>query len=263
MNQKKFFPKTYIKFFEGIGEVSFLFYQTLINTFRKPWEKKIFIRQLEEIGVNSLPVVTLTAAFTGLVYALWGYIGFHRYIGPGSEAYAGPVIALGLVKELIPVLVGLMVAGRICASIAAEIGSMKVTEQIDALYTLGADPIKYLVVPRTIAAFLMLPLLTIFGDAIGLLCSYGYMVYIMKVNKYLYYSITLQYIETWDVITGLIKASSFGIIIAIIGCYYGLKTEGGAQGVGRSTTNSVVVASILILIVNFFWSKFLPSTLHQ
>ncbi|MCP2604963.1 ABC transporter permease [Candidatus Aminicenantes bacterium AH-873-B07] len=263
MNQKKFFPRASIKFFEGVGEVSFLFYQTLINIFKKPWEKRIFVRQLEEIGINSLPVVIITAAFSGLVYALWGYIGFHRYIGPGSEAYAGPVITLGLVKELIPVLVGLMVAGRICSSIAAELGSMKVTEQIDALYTLGADPIKYLVVPRTLAAFLMLPLLTIFGDAISLLCSYGYMVYIMNVNKYLYYNITLQYIETWDIITGLIKASSFGIIIAIIGCYYGLKTEGGAQGVGKSTTNSVVVASILILIINFFWSKFLPSTLHQ
>lgn len=262
MNQKKFFPQIHIKFLEGIGEISFLFYQTIINIFRKPWEKRIFIKQLEEIGVNSLPVVTLTAAFTGLVYALWGYIGFHRYIGPGSEAYAGPVIALGLVKELIPVLVGLMVAGRICSSFAAEIGSMKVTEQLDALYTLGAEPIKYLVVPRTIAAFIMLPLLTVYGDAVGLFFSYSYMVYLMKVNKYLYYSITLQYIETWDLITGLIKASSFGVIIAIVGCYYGLKTEGGAQGVGKSTTNSVVLASILILIVNFFWSKFLPSTLH-
>ncbi len=263
MDQKQIFSKTIIKFFEGIGEISALFYQTLINTFKKPWETRIFIKQLEEIGVNSLPVVTLTAAFTGLVFALWGYIGFHRYIGPGSEAYAGPVITLGLVKELIPVLVGLMVAGRICSAFAAELGSMKVTEQIDAIYTLGAEPIKYLVVPRTLAAFLMLPLLTLYGDAVGLLCGYGYMVFIMNVNKYLYYNITLQYIETWDVITGLIKASSFGVIIAIIGCYYGLKTEGGAQGVGRSTTNSVVIASILILIINFFWSKFLPSTLHQ
>ncbi|MFQ6083597.1 MAG: MlaE family ABC transporter permease [Candidatus Aminicenantia bacterium] len=261
MNHLHIFSQVIVTFINQVGEVSLLFYKTVINLFKKPWEKGVFIDQLEEIGVRSLPVVTVTSAFTGLVFALWGYIGFHRYIGPGSEAYAGPVIALGLVKELIPVLVGLMVAGRVGAAMAAELGSMKVTEQIDALYTLGASPVKYLVVPRTLAGFIMLPLLTVYGDAIGLISGYIYMVYIMKINKFVYYNITLQYMETWDVITGLIKASSFGVIIAIIGCYQGLKTEGGAEGVGRATTNAVVIASILILITNFFWSKFLPTTL--
>ncbi len=238
-----------------------LLLKTLKNLFKKPWEKKIFVQQLEEIGVRSLPVVSLTAAFGGLVFGLQTYVGFHRYIGPGSEAYGGPVISLGLSKELIPILVGLMVSGRVGSAIAAEIGTMKITEQIDALFSLGADPTRYLVVPRALASVIMLPLLTLYGDIIGIVGGLVFNVYVMGVNRIVYVRNTLLYLELWDILSGLIKAVFFGLIIAIIGCWQGLRAEGGAEGVGRATTQAVVIASICILIVNFFLSKMFPATL--
>jgi phospholipid/cholesterol/gamma-HCH transport system permease protein len=245
---------------QQVGEVGLLFGRTIINIFRKPRETKIFIQQLEEIGVRSLLVVSLTAAFGGLVFALQTYIGFHRYIGVGSEAYGGPIISLGLTKELIPILVGLMVAGRVGSAMAAEIGTMKITEQIDALYSLGADPIRYLVAPRTLACFIMVPVLTLYGDIIGIVCAYFFNVG-MGVNRIVYLRNTLLYLELWDVLGGLIKAGIFGIVIAIIGSWQGLKTEGGAEGVGRATTRAVVISSIIILILNFFLSKVMPERL--
>jgi conserved hypothetical integral membrane protein len=217
---------------------------------------------LEEVGVNSLPVVSLTAAFGGLVFGLQTYLAFHRYIGPGSESQGGPIIAVGLCRELIPILVGLMVAGRVGSSMAAEIGTMKITEQIDALISLGANPVRYLVVPRLLASLIMLPSLTLYGDFIGIFGGFIYNVYLMRVNQTLYVQNTLRYFEVWDVSVGLIKAVVFGFVIAVIGCWQGMTTEGGAEGVGRSTTRAVVVASITILILNFFISKILPSSLH-
>lgn len=257
-------PLLYVNvFFEGLGEISLLFVKTFKNLFRKPWERKNFIQQLEEIGVRSLPVVSLTAAFGGLVFGLQTYVGFHRYIGPGSESYGGPIISLGLSKELIPILVGLMVTGRVGSAMTAEIGTMRITEQVDALFSLGADPIRYLVVPRTLAGFIMLPILTIYGDIIGIAAGFFYNVYLMGVNRYIYIRNTLIYMELWDLFSGLIKAAVFGIIIALIGCWQGLKAEGGAEGVGRATTRTVVIASILILIVNFFLSKALPADIGR
>lgn len=246
-------------FLQQVGEVGLLLFETFKNLFKKPWEKRIFIQQLEEIGVRSLPVVSLTAAFGGLVFGLQTYLGFHRYIGPGSETYGGPVISLGLSKELIPILVGLMVSGRVGSAIAAEIGTMKITEQIDALFSLGADSTRYLVVPRTLASLIMLPCLTIYGDIIGMAAGFFYNTYLMGVNRVLYIRNTLLYMELWDIMSGLIKAAVFGVIIALIGCWQGLRTEGGAEGVGRATTRTVVIASILILIVNFFLSMALPA----
>lgn len=248
-----------MNFFQQLGEVGVLIGKTAKNIFKKPWEKEIFVAQLEEIGVRSLPVVSLTAAFGGLVFGLQTYIGFHRYIGPGSEAYGGPIISLGLSKELIPLLVGIMVAGRAGSAMAAEIGTMKITEQIDALSSLGAEPNRYLVVPRTAASFIMLPFLTLYGDMIGMVGGFAYNVYVMGVNQAIYLRNTLLYLEVWDVTSGLIKSSFFGVIIAITGCWQGLKTEGGAAGVGRATTLTVVISSITILIVNFFLSKILPA----
>jgi phospholipid/cholesterol/gamma-HCH transport system permease protein len=248
--------------FEQLGEVTLLFFKTMKNVFRRPREHKILLQQLEEIGVRSLPVVSLTAAFGGLVFGLQTYVGFHRYIGPGSEAYGGPIISLGLSKELIPILVGLMVSGRVGSSMAAEIGTMKITEQIDALFSLGANPVRYLVVPRTLSAFFMLPCLTLYGDIIGIACGYFYNVALMGVNRIIYLQNTLRYLELWDMASGLIKAAVFGVVIAVVGCWQGLKTEGGAEGVGRATTRTVVFASISILILNFFLSKVLPSTLR-
>lgn len=259
MNQlQKFFVLSPLV--EQLGEVGLLLAKTLRNIFKK-WERKILVQQLEEVGVRSLPVVSLTAAFGGLVFGLQTYIGFHRYIGPGSEAYGGPIISLGLAKELIPILVGLMVSGRVGSSMAAEIGTMKITEQIDALFSLGANPNRYLVVPRTIACVIMLPCLTLYGDIIGITCGFFYNVVIMGVNRVIYLQNTMLYLELWDVLSGLVKAAIFGGVIAIIGCWQGLKTEGGAEGVGRATTQTVVIASICILILNFFLSKALPATL--
>jgi phospholipid/cholesterol/gamma-HCH transport system permease protein len=248
--------------FEQVGEVGLLVFKTLDNLFRRPREHKSLLQQLAEIGAGSLPVVSLTAAFGGLVFGLQTYVGFHRYIGPGSEAYGGPIISTGLAKELIPILVGLMVSGRVGSSMAAEIGTMKITEQIDALFSLGANPVRYLVVPRTLAALFMLPCLTLYGDIIGIFCGYFYNVIVEGVNKTIYIQNTLIYLELWDVASGLIKSAVFGVVIAIIGCWQGLKTEGGAEGVGRATTRTVVIASILILILNFFLSKGLPATLR-
>jgi phospholipid/cholesterol/gamma-HCH transport system permease protein len=264
MNQARFPRRSLVaEFFRQLGEVGLLSARTFQNLFRRGWESKIFSQQIEEIGVRTLPVVSLTAAFGGLVFGLQTYLGFHRYIGPGSEAYGGPIISLGLTKELIPILVGLMVAGRVGASMAAEIGTMKITEQLDALWTLGADPKRYLVVPRTVAAFLMLPCLTLYGDIIGMACGTFYNVTVMGVNGRIYLRNTLLYLELWDVMSGIIKAAVFGVIIAIIGCWQGLRTEGGAEGVGRATTRAVVISSICVLISNFFMSKFLPGSLSQ
>lgn len=246
-------------FFEQLGEVSSLFLQTLGNLFRKPWEKRIFLQQLEEVGVRSLPVVSLTATFGGLVFGLQTYIGFHRYIGPGSEAYGGPVISLGLTKEFIPILVGLMVTGRVGSAMAAEIGTMKITEQIDALFSLGASPVQYLVVPRVLASLIMLPCLTLYGDIIGIAGGFFYNVVLMQVNRVIYVRNTLLYLQLWDIFSGLIKAAFFGVVIAIVGCWQGLRAEGGAEGVGKATTRTVVIASISILILNFLLSKALPA----
>ncbi len=245
-------------FFREIGEVAILAGRTFRQLVGKPWERKNFAQQIEQIGARTLPVVSLTAAFGGLVFGLQTYVGFHRYVGQGSEAYGGPIISLGLSKELIPILVGLMVAGRVGSAMTAEIGTMKITEQIDALFTLGADPVRYLVVPRTLAALFMLPCLTLYGDLIGIACGLFYNVVLMGVNGTVYLRNTLLYLQLWDVLSGLIKAAVFGMIIAIIGCWQGLKTEGGAEGVGRATTRTVVIASIAILITNFFMSMFLP-----
>jgi len=251
-----------IMFLEQLGEVGSLAARTFRSIFRRRWERGMLVRQLEEIGVRSLPVVTLTAAFGGLVFGLQTYIGFHRYIGPGSEAYAGPIISLGLSKELIPLLVAVMVSGRVGSAMAAQIGTMKITEQIDALYSLGADPVRYLVAPRTIAGVVMVPCLTMFGDLVGMAAGYFYIVIAMGVNGHIYIQNTMLYMELWDVATGLIKAAVFGAVIALIGCWQGLKTRGGAEGVGRATTRTVVISSITILILNFFLSKAMPASLR-
>jgi len=254
-------PSLFILFFQQMGELGLLSFNSFRNIFRRPWERKIFFQQLEEVGVRSLPVVSLTAAFVGLVYGLQTYIAFHRYVGPGSEAYSGAVISLGLAKELIPILVGLMVAGRVGSAMAAEIGTMKITEQVDALFTLGADPNRYLVVPRLLACLIMLPCLTLYGDFIGMFGGYFYNVVAMGVNKTIYVKNTMLYMELWDILGGVFKAAIFGVLIALIGCWQGLTAKGGAEGVGRATTRAAVISSISILIVNFFLSKLLPASL--
>jgi phospholipid/cholesterol/gamma-HCH transport system permease protein len=200
------------------------------------------------IGFFSLPVVGLTAFFTGGVLALQIYNGAARY---GAEAFVPVVVLVGITRELGPVIAGLMVAGRVAAAIAAEIGTMKVTEQIDALTTLSTNPIKYLVVPRLVAAVISMPILVAIADSIGILGGYIASTRSLGFNGSVYMNNTMNGLVYWDVESGLIKAAVFGFIIALMGCYNGFHSKGGAQGVGTATTNAVVSASILVLAANY------------
>lgn len=231
-----------------------LFIQTITWIFRPPWEGKEILKQMEEIGIRSFPVVIITAAFTGMVLALQSFTGFKRF---GAETMVGTVVALSMTRELGPVLTGLMVSGRVGSAMAAELGTMRVTEQIDALYTLATNPIKYLIVPRFLATLIMLPILVIFADVIGILGGYLVSVRILGTNPTLYLRRTWNFLELNDLYSGIIKAIFFGMILATISCYQGFSTQGGAEGVGRATTKAVVLSSLTILISNYFITVFL------
>ncbi len=206
------------------------------------------------IGVDSLPVVGLTAMFTGMVLALQTYTGFARF---NAEGWVGSVVSLSLTRELAPVLTALMIAGRIGSALAAEIGSMRVTEQIDALTTMATQPVQYLVVPRVAAATLMMPPLVAFADALGIYGGYLVAVQLMGANPLVYWDRTFQFLEVNDVTSGLIKAAAFGLILSVTGCTKGYYTTGGAEGVGRATTQAVVMSSLVILLSDFFLTKLL------
>ncbi len=236
------------------GDYALLNLNTFKYIFKKPFDIKNLFKQMERIGVDSLPVVLITALFTGMVLALQTYAGFKRF---QAESMVGALVGIALTRELAPVLTGLMVAGRIGSSIAAEIGTMRVTEQIDALEVMGVDPVHYLFVPRVMAGTFMLPLLVALADLIGIYGGYFLVVSLFGENPYLYMKNVYIYTETWDVVSGLLKSIAFGYIIASVGCYKGLRTRGGAEGVGRSTTEAVVLASLTILIADFFLSKLL------
>lgn len=238
-----------MRFLASIGRLSLFTWQSVSAAFLPPYYGRQIGRMMVEIGYYSLPVVGLTAIFTGAVLALQSYSGFSRFSAESSIAI---VVVLSITRELGPVLAGLMVAGRIGAAFAAEIGTMRVTEQIDALVTLSTNPFKYLVFPRLIAAAVMLPCLVLVADIIGVFG--GYMVSVQKLGfaPGPYISSTWNFLEARDVISGLVKASVFGFIIALMGCYHGYHSKGGAQGVGAATTNAVVSSSILILLFNYF-----------
>jgi phospholipid/cholesterol/gamma-HCH transport system permease protein len=212
------------------------------------------IDQVMKIGYNSLPVVGLTAFFTGGALALQIYLGGSRF---NAESLVSSIVALGITRELGPVLAGLMVAGRVGASIAAELGTMRVTEQIDALTTLATNPFKYLVGPRLIAGVVTLPLLVGIADIIGIMGGYIVGTRSLGFNSYAYVKNTVDFLHYDDVTSGLIKAAVFGFIITLMGCYHGFHSKGGAQGVGRATTNAVVSSAILILASNFVLTSLL------
>ncbi len=241
------------------GEICTLFYKAVMFVFQRPFNWKLVINQLYSDGVKSLPVVLLTAVFTGGVLALQSYYGLLRF---GAEAFAGTLVGVSLTKELIPVLTGLMIAGRVGASYSAEIGTMKVSEQVDALFTFGINPVKYLVSPRLAALAIMVPMLALIGDFVGIIGGRIVADVVCRQNPNLFDQQLLSSLEFWDIISGMIKAQFFGIVIAVVGSYYGLKTEGGAQGVGRYTTTAVVISCIAILISDFIWSKILPFSLR-
>lgn len=241
--------RVFLAFLESAGRLTLFTFQALAGAFRPPFYFRMLSRQMVEIGYYSLPVIGLTAIFTGAVLALQSYSGFSRFSAESSIAI---VVVLSITRELGPVLAGLMVAGRIGAAYAAEIGTMRVTEQIDALTTLSTDPYKYLVFPRLIAGLLMLPLLVLVGDIIGVMGGYLVSVNELGFSPGPYLKSTWDFLEAKDVISGLVKASAFGFIVTLMGCYHGFHSKGGAQGVGAATTQAVVSASILILFSNYF-----------
>lgn len=246
-----------LNFSNSIGKFSLFVVKALIGIIRPPYDFKMIMHQMVNIGFYSLPVVGMTAIFSGAVLALQSYTGFSRF---SAESSISTVVVLSVTRELGPVLAGLMVAGRVGASIAAEIGTMRVTEQIDALFTLSTDPIKYLVSPRVLAAAVTLPCLVFIGDIIGVMGGYMVSVHKLDFNSANYIINTLKYLERMDVVSGLVKAFVFGIIISTVSCYSGYNSDKGAKGVGNATTMAVVNSSILILLSNYlitelFFSK--------
>ena len=209
---------------------------------------RLIARQVLYIGYYSLPVVGLTALFTGMVLALQSYTGFSRF---NAQSAVATVVVLSMTRELGPVIASLMVAGRVGAAMAAEIGTMRVTEQIDALTSLSTDPLRYLVLPRLIAGLVTMPVLVLVADIVGVFGGFLVGTYKLEFNPVTYVTQTEQYLQTMDVVSGLIKAAVFGFIIALMGCYHGYHSRGGAEGVGQATTHAVVSASILILIFNY------------
>ncbi len=240
--------RMFLSFLEATGRLTLFTLVSLSHCVRPPFYPRLIGRQMLEIGYFSLPVVGLTAIFTGMVLALQSHTGFSRFSAEGAVA---TVVVLSITRELGPVLAGLMVAGRIGAAMAAEIGTMRVTEQIDALTTLSTNPYKYLVAPRLIAGVTMLPLLVLVADSIGVFGGYLIGVYRLDFNPASYLTRTWEYLEIMDVVSGVVKAAVYGFIIALMGCYHGYHSTGGAQGVGGATTNAVVSASILILTFNY------------
>ncbi|KJS37676.1 MAG: ABC transporter permease [Rhodospirillaceae bacterium BRH_c57] len=238
----------FLSFLRHTGRLAEFTAISVFHVFRPPFYFRTLGRQMVEIGYFSLPVVGLTAIFSGMVLALQSHTGFARFSAEGAVA---TIVVLSMTRELGPVLAGLMVAGRVGASMAAEIGTMRVTEQIDALTTLSTNPFKYLVAPRLLAGTLMLPVLVLIADVIGVFGGYLIGTYKLGFNPANYIARTWEFLEPMDVISGLVKASVFGFLITLMGCYNGYQSRGGAQGVGQATRNAVVSASILILVFNY------------
>jgi phospholipid/cholesterol/gamma-HCH transport system permease protein len=237
-----------------IGELAIFAVSGLSHIFRPPFYPRLVARSFMEIGFYSLPVVALTALFTGMVLALQSYTGFSRF---NAESAIASVVVLSVTRELGPVLAGLMVSGRAGAAMAAELGTMRVTDQIDALTTLSTEPMKYLVAPRFLAGIVALPLLVAIADILGVMGGYLVAVWRLGFSPGTYLVSTFTNLRTEDVVSGLIKAGVFGFIIALMGCFNGYRSKGGAQGVGAATTSAVVSASILILALDYVLTQVL------
>ncbi len=254
MNFLALIGRVVLAFLGHVGRLTIFAATSLSHCVRPPVYLRLLGQQMIDIGYYSLPVVGLTAIFSGMVLALQSYTGFARFSAGSANAVAN-VVVVSLTRELGPVLAGLMVAGRIGASMAAEIGTMRVTEQIDALTTLSTNPFKYLVVPRLLAGILMLPVLVLVADVIGVFGGFVVSVYKLGFNPAAYINNTYDFMTVLDVTSGLVKASVFGFIIALMGCYSGYYSKGGAQGVGKATTNAVVSSSIMILTFNYILTE--------
>jgi len=234
---------------EGFGSALILLGQALVWLFRRPFRPALFLQAMEFIGAGSIFIVVLTGVFTGMVFAVQTVHTFRLF---NAESLVGSTVAIALMRELSPVLTSLMVTGRVGSAIATELGTMKVTEQIDALSTMAVNPVQYLVTPRIVAAVVMLPILTGFVDLVGIGGSYYVSVHLLDIDSGMFFDKIQQFAKPWDVTSGLIKASVFGLILSLIGCYKGLTATGGARGVGMATTQTVVLSSVLILIGDYF-----------
>jgi phospholipid/cholesterol/gamma-HCH transport system permease protein len=240
-----------VGFFEDVGELSLLLSRSLAAIFLGRISLVETLRQMSIIGVNSLPIVLITIGFSGMVLALHTAIQFHKL---GGDQFIGGLVAVSMAREAAPVLASVVVAARVGSAIAAELGSMQVTEQIDALRALAVSPVHYLVVPRLLAAILMMPVVTVFANVAGILGGAAVAIYFTHISSQVFIT-SIQTFLTWsDVINGLLKTLVFGAIIALVGCDRGLRTAGGAAGVGRSTTSAVVLAIVLVYVSDFFLS---------
>jgi len=237
-----------IALLRSAGAVALFAGQTLAALVRPPYFAGQLAQQIFKIGFLSLPVVGLTALFTGAALALNIYTGGSRF---NAESFVPNIVAMGIVRELGPVIASLMLAGRVSSGIAAEIGAMRATEQIDALHTLATDPMRYLIAPRVLAGVLVLPVLVATADIIGIYGGFLVSVHTLDFNPTIYVRNTWDFLSDWDIISGLIKAAVFGFILTLMGCYHGYYALGGAQGVGRAATNAVVAAAVLIFAANF------------
>ncbi len=238
-------------FFTAVGEATLLTLSAVWFLVRKPPKLEHFLKQLSYIGAETLPVVLVTSFFSGGVIVVETYSTFHRF---NAEYLLGAVVAISMARELGPVLTALMVVARVGSAMTAQIGTMKITEQIDALRVLAVNPVRYLVSPRLAASVLSLPLLTIVADVVGIFGGWFVAVKLFGVNDYLFWQKMKDIVEIYDFLGGLYKAAVFGLIIAAVSCYFGFATKGGAEGVGRATTASVVTSSMLVLIVDYFLS---------
>jgi len=236
------------------GLYAMMLIQVIKKTPKPPWYSQQILIQAEQVGVQSLPVVLLTALFTGMVLALQSYVGFHRF---GAESMVSMVVSLSMLRELGPVLVALMVAGRVGAQFAAELGTMRVSEQVDALWTLSTDPFRYLVIPRVIAVTLMLPLLVALADLVGIGGGYLISVAFLGETPSVYLHNATHFLTMNDFYSGIIKAVVFGSVIGIIGCTEGFHCNGGAQGVGQATTRAMVVSAMSILVLDYILTAWL------
>ena len=245
---------TVYSFVDTAGSMVFLFYETLVALFTTPLKIKNLVKQMEFIGVNSIFVVILTGLFAGMVLALQSHYAFRMF---RAESLIGVTVALSMTRELGPVLGSLMVTARAGSAIAAELGTMRVTEQIDAMEVMGVNPVRYLIVPRVLAGVLVMPVLVIVVDFVGILGGYLIGVKVLGVNSGIFWEKIYQFVATGDLYNGLLKSFFFGFILTFIGCFCGYKAEKGAEGVGKATTRSVVISSVLILMADYILTAFL------
>lgn len=242
----------FIKFLEHTGGITILFLEALLSLIKSPPKIKHIFKYMEDIGVAAAPLIAITGFFTGGVLVVETYPSFHRF---NAEFLIGALVSVSLARELSPVLVSLLITARSGSSIAANIGTMRITEQIDALEVMAVDPIRYLITPRLVAGLIMVPLLTLLSYTTGILGGYFVGTFLYDINPYLYVEKMKDFTELYDIVGGLYKSATFSVLIVMVSCYFGYIAKGGAEGVGKATTTAVVVSSVLTLIVDYFLTE--------